>query len=164
MTTILRKFRAVYGANPLHLLAFIASFGLAGYAATELFQTMTMRVAVWFVGAAVGHDILLLPLYGIANVGLTKVWQKVPRLETVPWLNYVRFPAAISLLLLLVFAPEITRRRTALYANSGLTDDGYLGHWLLITGMLFAISAAAYAVRLGRAYRSGADAKAAMPS
>jgi hypothetical protein len=164
MTTILRKFRELYGANPLHLLAFLASFALAGYAASELFQKMTVRVAVWFVGAAVGHDLLLLPLYGIANVGLTKVWHRVPRVDSVPWLNYVRFPAVISLILLLVFAPEITRRRTAQLSNSGLSNHGYFAHWLLITGVLFAVSAVTYAVRLGRVYRSGADANASMPS
>jgi hypothetical protein len=164
MTRILRKFRELYGANPLHLMAFIISFAIAGYAATELFQKMTVRVAVWFVGGAVGHDMLLLPLYGIANVSLTKIWSKVPRVESVPWLNYIRFPAVISLILLLTFSPEITRRRTAQYSNSGLSNHGYLAHWLLITGVLFAISAIVYAVQVGRAYRSGAVAKAAIPS
>jgi hypothetical protein len=154
MTSLLRKFRQLYGANPLHLLAFIASFAIAGYAATELFHRMPIRVAVWFVGAAVGHDVLLVPLYGLANISLTKVWSRVPRADSVPWLNYVRFPAAISLVLLLIFLPEISRRRTAQFSNSGLSNHPYFAHWLLVTGILFVISAATYAVRLGRVVRS----------
>jgi hypothetical protein len=152
--TAYRKFTQLYGSNPLHLLAFIASFALAGYAATELFKTMTIRVAVWFVGAAIGHDVLLVPLYSLANVSLTRIWQRVPRATSVPWLNYVRFPTVISLILLLMFIPEISRQRTAQYANSGLSNHGYFGHWLLVTGVLFGLSAITYAVRLGRLSRA----------
>jgi hypothetical protein len=154
MTNVLRRFTRLYGSSPLHLLALIASFALAGYAATALFQNMTIRVAVWFVGAAVGHDVLLVPLYSIADRSLSHVWRRAPRSESVPWLNYVRFPAAISLLLLLIFWPAITRRRTVLYANSGLSNHPYFSHWLLVTGILFAISALSYAVQLGRRARS----------
>jgi hypothetical protein len=154
MKSLLQRFARIYGSNPLHLLAFIASFGLAGYAATELFHTMSIRVAVWFVGAAVGHDVLLLPLYGLANLSLTKVWSRAPRAESVPWLNYVRFPGTISLILLLIFFPEITRRRTAQFSNSGLTNHGYFAHWLLVTGILFGLSAVTYAVRWGQVSRS----------
>jgi hypothetical protein len=161
MGTAMRQFKRRYGSNPIHLLAFIASFGLAGYAATALFQHLTIRVAVWFVGAAVGHDVLLLPLYGVANLSLTRVWQLAPRDESVPWLNYVRFPGAISLILLLIFIPEITRRRTAQFSNSGLSNHPYFGHWLLITGVLFAISALVYAVQLGRSVRSRRSSPAA---
>ncbi|HEX3822835.1 MAG TPA: hypothetical protein VHV79_00035 [Mycobacteriales bacterium] len=150
MTTLLNRFRQLYGANPLHLLAFIASFALAGYAATELFHTMTIRVAVWFVGAALGHDLLLVPLYSLANISLAKIWQRVPRPESVPWLNYIRFPVAISALLLVIFFPEISRRRTAQFASSGLSNHPYFAHWLLITGILFAVSALTYAIRLRR--------------
>jgi hypothetical protein len=150
MTTPLNRFRQLYGANPLHLLAFIASFALAGYAATELFHTMTIRVAVWFVGAALGHDLLLVPLYSLANISLAKIWQRVPRPESVPCLNYIRFPLAISALLLVIFFPEISRRRTAQFSNSGLSNHPYFSHWLLVTGILFAVSALTYAIRLRR--------------
>jgi hypothetical protein len=109
---------------------------------------------VWFVGAAVGHDVLLLPLYGIADRSLTRVWRRAPQPLNLPWLNYVRFPAAISLLLLLVFSPEITRRNTAQLANSGLSTRPYFAHWLLVTGILFALSAVTYAVQLRRAVRT----------
>jgi hypothetical protein len=149
----MERFRRHYGAGPLHLFAVSVSFALAGYAATALFHRQTLRVAVWFVGAAVGHDLVLLPLYGLANASLTRVWRLAPRTRQLPWLNYVRFPAAISLLLLVVFVPEITRRPTAQYAASGLTNHGYLSHWLLVTGVLFALSGLSYAARLGLALR-----------
>lgn len=154
MTTLMALFKRGYGSNPLHLLAFIASFGVAGYASTALFHHQTIRVAVWFVGAAIGHDLILLPLYGLANLSLTQIWRIAPRPEFVPWLNYVRFPAAVSLLLLLIFFPEITRRRTAQFANSGLTDQAYFAHWLLVTGILFGLSAIIYAVRLRQRSRA----------
>ena len=154
MANLMTLFKRVYGSNPLHLLAFIASFALAGYASTALFHRETIRVAVWFVAAAIGHDLILLPLYGLANLSVTRIWRAAPRLGSVPWLNYVRFPAAISLLLLLIFIPEITRRRTAQFANSGLTNHEYLSHWLLVTGILFALSAVGYAVRLRQTSRA----------
>lgn len=159
MRMMLRKFVGLYGANPLHLLAFLTSFALTGYVATALFHRQTIRVAVWFIGAAVLHDAVLLPLYGLANLSLTGIWRIAPRETTVPWLNYVRFPAAISLVLLLIFYPEISRRRTAQFSNSGLTNHGYFAHWLLVTGILFGISALTYAARLGRVLRSSAAAR-----
>jgi hypothetical protein len=148
-----KTFTRLYGANPLHLLAMLASFGIAGYAATALFHRNTVRVGVWFVGAAVGHDVLLLPLYGLANLSLTRIWRLAPRTDSVPWLNYLRFPAVISATLLLIYFPEISRRRTAQYSNSGLTNHPYFSHWLLVTGIVFAISAVLYAVRLRVAVR-----------
>lgn len=145
-------FRRWYGAGPLHLLALLASLALVGYAAHFLVASMTVRVVVWFVGAAVGHDIVLLPLYAVADMSLSQLWRRTSRAEQspVPWLNYVRFPAAISLLLLLVFWPEISRRHTALQASSELSTQPYFVHWLLVTGILFAVSAVGYALRLRR--------------
>lgn len=155
MRSSIKAFARVYGANPLHLLAMIASFALAGYASTALFHRNTIRVAVWFVGAAVGHDLLLLPLYGLANLSLTRIWRVGPRSDSVPWLNYLRFPAVISATLLLIYFPEISRRHTAQYSDSGLSNHPYFSHWLLVTGVLFAVSAVVYAVGLRRnAHRS----------
>ena len=145
-------FRRWYGAHPLHLLALLASLALVGYAAQFLLVTNTVRVAVWLVGAAVLHDVVLLPLYVLADRSITEIWRRAPRQTTtaVPWLNHVRFPGAISLLLLLIFFPEISRRRTALQSDSRLSSSPYLAHWLLVTGILFAVSALLYALRLRR--------------
>jgi hypothetical protein len=68
-----------------------------------------------------------------------------------PWINYLRVPAGLSGLLLLVWFPLILRRSKDVYeASTGLNPNPYLGRWLLATGVLFAGSALAYALRLRR--------------
>ena len=68
-----------------------------------------------------------------------------------PAINYVRVPALISGLLLLVFLPAIANKGEPSFNRvSGLTYDGYFARWLLITAALFAISGAAYLVRGSR--------------
>jgi len=149
-----RRLVSLYGASPLHLLALVACFALAGYAARELFSSEPVWVLVWFVGAAVGHDILLLPLYAIVDTALVRAGrQQRAAAETtnqVPWINYLRFPAAISGLLLIVFFPSIFRLASSYSVTTRLSPDSYVQSWLLVTGVLFAVSAVAYAVRLRR--------------
>jgi hypothetical protein len=71
------------------------------------------------------------------------------RAAVVPAVNYVRIPVMASGLLFLVFFPGIIRQgKGAYYRATGLTQAPYLGRWLLITAVLFGLSAAAYAVRL----------------
>src|SRR5207249_9716369 len=61
-----RRFRHEYGAGPLHLVAVAASFSLAGWALVQIFDTANaMNVAIWLLGAAVAHDLVLLPLYSL---------------------------------------------------------------------------------------------------
>jgi hypothetical protein len=150
-------FRRRYGASALHLLVMIASFALAGYAAWSLIQDRTIMVVVWFVGAAVGHDVILFPLYSIIDRrfgGRRRRDDDVPAAAgapAAPWLNYVRVPAAISGLLLLVFLPSIARLSSIYTSTTALSSGGYLARWLGITGALFLVSAVAYAFRLRRA-------------
>ena len=67
-------------------------------------------------------------------------------------INYVRVPAGLSGLLLLVFFPLILGRSTAkLEQVSGAPAPDYLARWLLISGVLFAGSAALYVWRSRRA-------------
>jgi hypothetical protein len=146
----MKRVRRVYGAGPIHLLAYGASIVVAAYAAAGLFRHQTFRVALWFAGSAVGHDLVLLPLYGIADLALISLWRRRPDIGGVSWLNYVRFPAAISAVLLLIYLPEISRRRTAQFRDSGVTNHGYLDHWLLIAGVLLASSAALLGLRLAQ--------------
>ncbi len=140
-----------YGAGPLHLLALLAGFALAGYAALQLVPSRPLGVAVWFLGAVIGHDLLLVPLYALADrSALTVIRHRAPELPTVGWINYVRVPAALSGLLLLVWFPLIFRLTTAYQASTTLSPAPYLWHWLAVTGALFLLSAAAFAVRLRR--------------
>ena len=144
-----------YGASPLHLLALLACFGLAGYAATRLVSSHPVAVAVWFLGAVIGHDLLLMPLYSLADRSvMAAVRHREPQLPATAWINYVRVPAALSGLLFLVWFPLILRLQSPYHASTTLSADPYVWHWLAVTGALFLLSAAALALRL-RAGRSG---------
>jgi hypothetical protein len=145
----MRRLLRWYGASPLHLLALLACFGLAGYAAARLASSRPVAVVVWFAGAAVGHDLVLVPLYSLADrSALAALRHRAPQLPAASWINYVRVPAALSGLLLLVWFPLILRLRSPYHASTTLSADPYLWHWLAVTGTLFLLSAAAFALRL----------------
>ena len=146
-----------YGASPLHLLALLACFGLAGYAAARLIPSRPLSVIAWFLGAVIGHDLLLMPLYSLADRSvMAAVRHRNPQLPVAPWINYVRVPAALSGLLLLVWFPLILRLRSPYHASTTLSADPYLWHWLAVTGTLFLLSAVAFALRLRGQSRTAA--------
>ncbi|WP_330261185.1 hypothetical protein [Streptomyces sp. NBC_00539] len=146
-------FRRRYGASPLHLLLVLASFALTAYAGVRLLEGDTVGVALWFVGAALVHDLVLLPLYSVLD--------RAAQLPGAPWpdVNHVRVPAFVSGLLLLVWWPLILRRVGHYTAATGLPADGFLGRWLLITAALFAASAAVLLVRRWHAARPARAAR-----
>ncbi|HYZ54030.1 MAG TPA: hypothetical protein VE733_11120 [Streptosporangiaceae bacterium] len=138
-----------YGANPLHLLALLACFALAGYAAVQFVGSRPLAVAVWFLGAVIGHDLLLMPLYALADRSvMTAIRHRTPALPATGWINYLRVPAALSGLLLLVWSPLIFRLSAAYQASTTLSPNPYVWHWLAVTGALFLLSAGAFALRL----------------
>jgi peroxiredoxin len=150
------RFLRWYGASPLHLLTLVGCFALAGYAAAELLPVNPVGILVWFAGAVIGHDLLLMPLYTLADKSVTAVFRHRPRqLPAVPWINYLRVPAALSGILLLIWFPLIFRLPGSFPALTTLSLDPYLWHWLAVTGALFLLSAVAFALRL-RAGRRGA--------
>ena len=136
--------RARYGASPLHLLAHLAVLPLAAWALLQVADRPDgMRILVWLALSAVVHDLVLLPFYGLLD--------RLGRRASGPAVNYVRAPALLSGLLLLVFFPVISGKGEPSFTRaSGLTYDGYLARWLLITAALFALSGAAYLVRGAR--------------
>jgi hypothetical protein len=141
-----------YGAHPLHLLALVCSFALAAYAAVRLFAAQPVGVAIWFAGAAIGHDLILLPLYSLADRSVQSVLRhRIGDLPAAPWINYLRVPASLSGLLLLAWFPLIFKLVSRYPAATGLSEDVYLGRWLAITGVLFGAAAIAFALRLRRA-------------
>ncbi|MFE3638347.1 hypothetical protein [Streptomyces cellostaticus] len=149
------RFVRWYGSGPLHLLVLIASFALTGYAMVRLFAVQPVRVAIWFVGAAVLHDLLLLPLYSLADLSAVDVLRhRAADRPAVPWINHLRVPAFLSGLLLLVWFPLVLRLATPYPGATGLSYSVYLGRWLAITGTLFAVSAVALALRLRRSRRA----------
>ena len=150
-------FKRWYGANPLHLLAMIGCFALAWYAGAQLLHTKTIDVLVWFAAAVIGHDLILMPLYALADKSVMTVFRhRPPKLPTVPWINYLRVPVVLSGMLLLIWFPLIFRIPSHFPRSTDLSLDPYLGHWLGVTAALFLFSAAALALRLrpGRGRRN----------
>lgn len=143
-----------YGAQPWHLLALLACFAVTGYSVSRLLgdSTALVRITVWFVGAAVVWDLVVGPLLAAADRGLRPLHRL--RLRGVPALNFVRVPALLSGLLLLVWAPLVLRRSEAVYeSKSDLPVEPYLGRWAAVTVALVLASAVAYAVAVLRARR-----------
>jgi hypothetical protein len=151
----MRRITRWYGANPLHLLVLLACFALAGYAASQLLVSKPVAILIWFAAAVVGHDIVLMPLYSIADWSvLAAARHRAPSVPAVPWINYLRVPAGLSALLFIVWFPLILRLHTNYQNSTGLSPDPFVWHWLAVTGTLFLLSAAAYAVRLRSAHRA----------
>ncbi|MFB7781111.1 hypothetical protein ACFY0N_36750 [Streptomyces vinaceus] len=143
-------FRARYGASPLHLLLTLACFALALYAGLRLFKGDTMGIAIWFVGAALLHDLVLLPAYSLTDHAAqlcfrrhTGTGERAPR----PGVNYFRVPGFIAGVLFLVWWPLILQQGGHYTASTALSADGFLARWLLITAALFISSAATWLVR-----------------
>jgi hypothetical protein len=134
-----------YGASPLHLVVHLAALALAGWALLQVLATLeaAAEVLVWLAAAIVLHDLVLLPAYS----GLDRVAARA----TGRAVNHVRVPAALSLLLLLVFLPVISGKGDGAFARaSGAPFEGYLGRWLLVSAGFFAVSAAIFVIRRGR--------------
>lgn len=144
----MRVLRRWYGEGPLHLLLMVSSFALAGYAGVRLLDGDTLLILVWFVGAALVHDLVLLPLYSAADRAL-----RVPFSRSPGMVNFVRVPLLLSGLLLLMWFPLITRHAERYEPASGMSPDRFLGNWLLITAALFAVSASWLVARTVRARR-----------
>lgn len=134
-----------YGASPLHLLAHLALLPLAGWALLQILQLNTARtILLWFLGAVILHDLVLLPAYS----ALDRLAQ--PALRGA--INYVRVPGGIWLLLGLVYYPTLAGRGDAAYHRvSGLHYEGYLGRWLLAGAVLFTVSGVLYLAAARRA-------------
>jgi hypothetical protein len=139
-----------YGASPLHLLAHVAGFAVAAYALVQLLgEKRWVNFLAWFIGAALLHDLVLLPVYtALDRLAHARIHTKPRR---VPIVNHIRAPALISGLLLLIYFPLILGPARAGYLSAtGHHPTGYLRNWLAITVVLFAVSAAVYAVRVWR--------------
>jgi hypothetical protein len=143
--------RRLYGTSSLHLLAHLALLPLAGWALVQVFSVSSSKAAIgiatWLLAAAVLHDLVLLPLYSGGD--------RAARVALREAVNYVRIPAALSLLMLLVFWGTIAGKGEGAYhAVSGRSFDGYALRWLLVTAALFAGSALIYLLRRGGGSRS----------
>ncbi len=150
----MQRFIRWYGAGPLHLVALIACFVIAGYAAARLIPANPSGITKWFVGAAIAHDLLLFPAYSLVDRALTARNGRHPP-AGVTWINHIRVPACLSGLLLLVWFPIILRKPPGYRNITTFSTAPYLRRWLLVTASLFALSAAIYLARLIQAHSRG---------
>ncbi|MGW2820089.1 hypothetical protein ACWC24_03675 [Streptomyces sp. NPDC001443] len=135
--------------SPLQLLLLVCSFALAGYAGVRLLAggDTWWQVVLWFVGLALLHDLVLLPLYSAVDRALIG-----PADRRRAHVMYVRVPAVLSGLLLLVWFPLISGRVAERYLSAtGRSADGFAARWLLVTAVLFGGSALLFVRRLRRA-------------
>lgn len=139
--------RRFYGSHPLHLLALLCCFALTGYVAMRIADEPALpRILLWFVGAVIGHDLILFPLYALGDRSV-RIFRPTP----LPLHNYIRIPALGAGLMFVMFFPGIIQQGAARYHTStGQTQAPFLERWLLLTAAMFAISAIIYAIRLRR--------------
>lgn len=140
------EFRRAYGAAPWHLLLLLGCFAVAGWIALRLAGEPTAgRMLVWFVGAAIAHDLVLFPAYAAVDRVLRAGWGRGGRPSV---LNHLRVPALGAGLLLLVYLPGILGLGDGTYvAATGLAPRAMVGRWLVVSAVLFAASALVYAAR-----------------
>ena len=132
----------------LQLLALLAALATAGWVGLQLRHLAQPRsILVWFGACILGHDLVLFPLYSVlGRIALPR------RRVLVPAINHIRFPIAMSALLLLVWLPLVAELSAGRYRGAtGQNPTVYLGRWLLVSAALFAGSALIYAVRVRRA-------------
>ena len=90
------------------------------------------NVVAWLVGAVILHDLSCCPP--------TRPLDRArARRRSLGAINYVRVPAGLSLLMLLVFWGTIRGKgEGAFHRVSGLEYEGYFSRWLLVSAALFA--------------------------
>jgi len=154
-------FRRLYGSNPLHLLAHLGVFFIAGWAINQILRAgFVINWIAWFLGAALLHDLVLLPLYSLLDRGLLStpgarrepppvVDSAAPARPRV--INHLRVPAVVSAILLLVYFPLILGYSSKNYRfDTGHALAGYTRNWLLICAGLFLFSALVFTARVIR--------------
>ncbi len=157
------RFRKAYGASPLHLMAAIASFAIAGYGFFMIFKAPAPESTLLFFGLAiVAHDMLAFPLYSTLNFVAGRssgaVEPEAAAAVGVPAINYLRIPFVICGIALLMFFPLVLGLSADRYeASSGQEVGVFLGRWLGICAVLFTASALLYALKLRRVKQAGTD-------
>ncbi|MFR9674666.1 hypothetical protein [Streptomyces sp. TR06-5] len=148
-------------AAPLRTLLLLASFALTAYAGVRLVENSeVLGLVLWFAGAAVLHDLVLLPLYSGADVGLQRVLRRRGREAPARAVNFVRFPVLVSLVLLLTWYPLVLGGPEPYESYTTLDHGVFLERWLLLAAGLCVASALAFVASglLGRGGRASTDA------
>jgi hypothetical protein len=169
----------LYGERLFHLIVVLAAVALGAYTISVLSvrnlfnpNVWWQSIAVWFAVAVIGHDLILFPLYTLADRllprqrGPHKDRETSPQLSgRVPLTNYVRMPTLAAGMLLMLFLPGIIEQGAPTYqAATGLTQAPYLSRWLLLTAAFYLVSATCYAVKTVLVQRHTAGSAAATPA
>ncbi|MDT5339803.1 MAG: hypothetical protein QOD90_5308 [Mycobacterium sp.] len=149
--------KRLYGENLLHLIVLLGAIALVAYAISvlgvqNLFNPKVwwQSIAVWFAVAVIGHDLILFPLYALAERLLPKRRRDATPADPrrVPLTNYLRMPTLATALTFALFFPGIIRQGAFTYtAATGLTQEPFLNRWLLLTAGFYLISAVCYVVK-----------------
>jgi hypothetical protein len=147
--------RLDYGAGAPHALLLLGCFTIAGWVVFLVSGEATLwRMVVWFVGAAVAHDLVLFPIYASVDRLLrrtTRTDRTGAPPDRIAVLNHIRLPALGAALLFLVFLPGILDLGAATYAAAtGQQRVSYAIRWLWVSGALFLLSGVVLAIRLAR--------------
>ncbi|MFR9730616.1 hypothetical protein ACL03H_15450 [Saccharopolyspora sp. MS10] len=142
----MRRSARLLGTDPFRFLVLLGSFALAWYVFLRVRdQPELPALLLWFFGAVVAHDAVLLPLYSLGDRALTGIF----RHRSPAAVNHVRLPALGSGLLFLMFFPGILGLGAADHAAAtGQDQQPYLGNWLLVTAVLFGLSVGWWVVRV----------------
>jgi hypothetical protein len=146
LRALTQRARRHYGAHPSHALLLGLGLAVCALAARPLLAERPVPVAEWFLSGAVLNDAVVLPIYVGLDATLVALWRRRP--GRIGWLNFVRVPAAVSLLLLVIWYPLVSNRAASFQRATGRTTEPYRGHWLFVTAALFAASALCYLVRV----------------
>ena len=153
--SLLAHFRRRYGGSPLHLAGHLFVFAIALFAIDRIAAAGNLAKAiVLFIGFVIAHDLIFVPAYSGLDRAARRALARLPtpRLGSVSVINHIRAPALISGLLLIIYAPLISRRSdNGYFLTGGHHIEGYLRNWFLISVALFLGSALIYALRVSRA-------------
>jgi hypothetical protein len=181
MRTLTQLATRLYGDRIFHLLILSAALALGAYTVAvlgvdNLFNPTVwwQSIGVWFALAVIGHDLILFPLYALAD-RLLPTSRRPPTHRSgaaeklsrrIPLTNYVRIPTMAAALLLLMFYPGIIKQGAPTYhAATGLTQDPFLTRWLLITAALYLTSALWYSMKTAVRHRHSKEtASAPLPT
>lgn len=144
------RLRRHYGAGPVHLVLSAACLAFAGYLVWVVLPAPnSARILIWLALAAGVHDIVLWPVYTVFDRAITRARGRERSQPAVPWVNHVRVPVVLCAVMLLISFPLVLRHsEPAYHTASGLTEQPYLGRWLVLSGAAFGASALLYLVRL----------------
>lgn len=146
----MKRLRESYGAGPLHVIAALAMTAICSYGLVRIAGTPNaLGIFVWLGAAVILHDAIAFPLYSVlSRIAFGRAGASENR-QVVAAVNHLRVPLFLSGILFIVWFPGILGLNSDRYeGNSGLSSDGFLERWLLLSAAIFVCSGVVYALRM----------------